>query len=101
MYLALDLGTFLRFPFVMYKCHVINWNLFCRDLKVLIKPVNKHMLKVGHILHFTDPYSLLLRGVDIKFAPFQPSSVMGRAQQFLVLFSAIYRQDVSLKLLLL
>jgi len=68
---------------------------------VLIKSVNKHKLKVGHSLHFTDPYSLLLGGVDIKFAPFQPSSVMGRAQQFLVLFLAIYRQDMSLKLLLL
>jgi len=58
VYFALDLGTFLRFPFVMYKCHVINWNLFCRDVKVLIKPVNKHKLKVGYSVHFTDPYTL-------------------------------------------
>jgi len=67
MYLALDLGTFLHIPFIMCKYHVINWNLFCRDMKVLIKPVNKHKLKVGYSVHFTDPYSLLLRGADVKF----------------------------------
>jgi hypothetical protein len=101
MYLALDLGTLLHFPFVVYKCHVIHWNLFCRDMKVLVKPVNKHKLIVGYIVHFTDPYSLLMRGVDIKFAPCQLGSVMGRAQQFLALFSAICRQDMPLLLLLL